>query len=78
MIIGNFWRNTADEDVKKFSKYFTEIDIDDLSNKIDSEQDINKLKILLANEATKILHGEKAAKESESTAKETFHGNWYR
>ncbi len=69
-----FWRNTADEDVKKFLKYFTEIKIDNLSNKIDSEQDINKLKVLLANEATKILHGEKAAKESESTAKETFHG----
>ncbi len=69
-----FWRNTADEDVKKFLKYFTEIKISPLSNKIDNEQDINKLKILLANEATKILHGEKAAKESENTAKETFHG----
>ena len=46
----------------------------DLSNKIDNEQDINKLKILLANEATKILHGEKEARESENTAKETFHG----
>ena len=42
------------------------------SNKIDSEQDINKLKVLLANEATKILHGEKAAKESETTAQKTF------
>ena len=69
-----FWRNTADEDVKKFLKYFTEIKIDDLSSKINSEGDINKLKILLANEATKIVHGEKAAKESEKTAKETFHG----
>jgi len=69
-----FWRNTADEDVKKFLKYFTEIDVNDLSNKIDNEKDINKLKVLLANEATKILHGEKAAKESENTAKETFHG----
>jgi len=69
-----FWRNTADEDVKKFLKYFTEIEVNNLSNKIDNEKDINKLKILLANEATKILHGEKAAKESESTAKETFHG----
>ena len=33
---------------------------------------INKLKILLANEATSIVHGTKAAKESEETAKETF------
>ena len=67
-----FWRNTADEDVKKFLKYFTEIETDKLSDKIDSEKDINKLKILLANEATAILHGSKAAKDSEETAKATF------
>ena len=67
-----FWRNTADEDVKKFLKYFTEIEMGELSNKIDNEKDINKLKILLANEATTILHGSKAAKDSEETAKATF------
>ena len=67
-----FWRNTADEDVKKFLKCFTEIDINEISKKIESEKDINKLKILLANEATNILHGSKAAKDSEETAKETF------
>ncbi len=67
-----FWRNTADEDVKKFLKYFTEIEIDELSSKIDDEKDINKLKILLANKATTILHGSKAAKDSEETAKATF------
>ena len=37
-----------------------------------TEKDINKLKILLANEATKILHGSKLAKESAETATETF------
>ena len=67
-----FWRNTADEDVKKFLKYFTEIKINELSNKIEVEKDINKLKILLANEATTILHGSRAAKDSEGTAKTTF------
>ena len=67
-----FWRNTADEDVKKFLKYFTEIEIDKLSNRVDNEKDINKLKILLANEATTIMHGSKAAKDSEQTAKTTF------
>ena len=67
-----FWRNTADEDVKRFLKYFTEVNVEELSSKIDSEKDINKLKILLANEATTILHGSKAAKESEETAKATF------
>ena len=30
------------------------------------------LKILLANEATAMLHGSKAAKDSEITAKKTF------
>tara|TARA_B100000700_G_scaffold297074_1_gene361624 strand:+ start:950 stop:2191 length:1242 start_codon:yes stop_codon:yes gene_type:complete len=67
-----FWRNTADEDVKKFLKFFTEEDLDELSDKIENEKDINKLKVLLANKATSIVHGAKAAKESEDTAKETF------
>ena len=67
-----FWRNTADDDVKNFLKYFTEIDMNMLVNKIENEKDINKLKILLANEATAILHGKKAAKESEATAETTF------
>ena len=67
-----FWRNTSDQDVKKFLMYFTEIELNELSKKINSESDINKLKILLANEATTILHGSKAAKESADTATETF------
>jgi tyrosyl-tRNA synthetase len=70
-----FWRNTNDDDVKKFLKYFTEINSDELKKIIDNEKNINTLKILLANEATKILHGEKKAKESENTAKETFVGS---
>jgi len=70
-----FWRNTNDADVKRFLKYFTEIDTDELEKISNSEKNINNLKILLANEATKILHGEKKAKESENTAKETFEGS---
>jgi tyrosyl-tRNA synthetase len=70
-----FWRNTNDADVKKFLKYFTEIDTDELEKISNSEKNINNLKILLANEATRILHGEKKAKESENTAKETFEGS---
>jgi len=67
-----FWRNTSDQDVKKFLMYFTEIELSELSKKIDNESDVNKLKILLANEATAIVHGSKAAKESADTATETF------
>jgi len=70
-----FWRNTNDTDVKRFLGYFTEIDTDELNKITNREKNVNNLKILLANEATKILHGEKKAKESENTAKETFEGN---
>jgi len=70
-----FWRNTNDADVKKFLKYFTEIDTNELEKINNSEKNINNLKILLANKATTILHGEKKARESEITAKETFRGS---
>ena len=67
-----FWRNTDDRDVKNFLNFFTEIKSDKIDDLIKKEKDINKLKILLANETTKILHGEAAAKKAEKTAKETF------
>jgi len=67
-----FWRNTDDNDVKKFLKYFTEINTDELNRILNEEKNINKLKVLLANEATKILHGEAKANDAEKTAKETF------
>ena len=70
-----FWRNSDDADVVKFLKYFTEINIKDLETIIINEKDINNLKVLLANNATSLLHGEKAAKEAEITAKETFQGS---
>ena len=69
-----FWRNTDDQDVKKFLYFFTEINTNDLEVILKEEKNINNLKILLANEATKILHGEKASKKAELTAKETFEG----
>ena len=67
-----FWRNTDDRDVKKFLKYFTEIDTSKIDELFEKEKNINKLKIILANEATKILHGEKASIKAEQTAKDTF------
>ena len=67
-----FWRNTDDRDVKKFLKFFTEIELKELENICKNEKNINNLKILLANEATKILHGEENSKKAEQTARETF------
>ena len=68
-----FWRNTDDRDVIKFLKMFTDIPIDEIE-KI-KEKNINELKITLANKATEMLHGEKAAIESEKTASSTFKNN---
>ena len=67
-----FWRNTDDRDVKKFLKYFTEIETDEIETIFNKEKNINNLKILLANEATSILHGKTAANKAEQTAKDTF------
>jgi len=67
-----FWRNTDDKDVINFLKLFTDLDTDKINNLENSNQDINRLKILLANEATSMLHGVKAATESEKTAQKTF------
>jgi tyrosyl-tRNA synthetase len=68
-----FWRNIDDRDVLKFLKIFTDININEIE-KI-KNNDINGLKILLANKATEMLHGEHEAKNSEETAKQTFADN---
>ena len=68
-----FWRNIDDRDVLKFIKIFTDINIDQIE-KI-KNNNINDLKILLANKATEMLHGEQEAKKSEETAKQTFANN---
>ena len=68
-----FWRNTDDRDVVKFLKMFTDLKVEEI-DQIKNE-DINKLKIILANEATSMLHGKKEALSAEKTAKKTFEEN---
>jgi tyrosyl-tRNA synthetase len=68
-----FWRNTDDRDVLKFLKIFTDLDNDKIEN--EKDKNINELKIILANETTTMLHGKKAAQDSEQAAKEAFSGN---
>ena len=67
-----FWRNTDDNDVFNFLKLFTDLNLEQIDSLKNNGQDINKVKILLANEATAMLHGIKAAKDSEITALKTF------
>ena len=68
-----FWRNVDDRDVIKFLKMFSDLDVEEI-NKIKNEN-INKLKIKLANEATSMLHGNEKALLAEKTAKKTFEEN---
>ena len=68
-----FWRNTHDRDVVKFLNIFTDLNIDEINSL--QNKNINELKILLANEATTMLHGKKAAQNSEQAAKEAFSGS---
>ena len=68
-----FWRNIDDRDVLKFLKIFTDLSVDEIEK--NKNNDINELKILLANKATKMLHGKQEATKSEETAKKTFIDN---
>ncbi len=65
-----FWRNTDDRDVIKFIKMFTDLEIEKINNL--KNENINSLKIILANEATTMLHGKAASKKAEETAKKIF------
>ena len=69
-----FWRNTDDRDVKKFLNFFTDLETEEVEKLTEKEKNINKLKVILANEATKIVHGNEASKKAELTAKDTFEG----
>jgi tyrosyl-tRNA synthetase len=68
-----FWRNTDDRDVGKFLRLFTELPEDEIF-RLESLKDaqINKAKIVLANEATRLCRGEEAAIAAAETARKTF------
>ena len=70
-----YWRNVEDADVGRFLKLFTELPLDEC-NRLGALRDaeINTAKTILANEVTKLAHGEAAANEAEATAKATFAG----
>ena len=68
-----FWRNTDDKDVIRYLKLFTELDLDKIKDYESlSGSDINQAKILLADEATKLLHGKEAALKAKKTSINTF------
>jgi tyrosyl-tRNA synthetase len=70
-----FWRNAHDGDVGRFLKLFTDLSLEDIG-RLESlgGAEVNQAKIVLATEATALLHGREAALTAEQTASETFAG----
>ena len=70
-----FWRNTDDANVSKFLRLFTDLPLDQVEELEGlTGADVNQAKIVLATEATALLHGREAADKSARTASETFAG----
>lgn len=71
-----FWRNTQDADVGNFLRLFTDVPLEEigrLERLVGAE--INEAKIVLATQATAMLHGPDTARAAERTARETFAGD---
>ncbi|MGV3512068.1 MAG: tyrosine--tRNA ligase [Novosphingobium sp.] len=70
-----FWRNTDDRDVGKFLRLFTDLPLDEIVRLEALEgSEINAAKVVLANEVTRLVRGEDAARKAEATASATFAG----
>src|SRR6201994_1111865 len=68
-----FWRNTEDADVGRFLKLFTDLPLDEIA-RLEAMQgaEINEAKKVLANEATRMLHGAEAAQTAAQAAQAAF------
>jgi tyrosyl-tRNA synthetase len=70
-----FWRNTADADVGRFLRLFTDLPLDEIARLEGlAGSEINQAKAVLATETTAMLHGRHAAIAAEQTARQTFEG----
>ncbi len=68
-----YFRNTDDADVGRFLRLFTDLPLADIA-RLEQLRDagINQAKIVLATEATALLHGPEAAAAAAETARRTF------
>jgi tyrosyl-tRNA synthetase len=68
-----YFRNTSDQDVIKFLKLFTDLELSQIAQfeKLNAEE-LNPIKEILAFETTKICHGEKIANEVLQKSREIF------
>ncbi len=70
-----FWRNTADADVGRFLRLFTDLPLDEIA-RLEALQgaEVNAAKVALADAATAMARGEDAARAARDTAEATFSG----
>jgi tyrosyl-tRNA synthetase len=68
-----YWRDTADADVGRFLRMFTDLPLDEIARleKL-AGAEINAAKIVLATEATAMAHGRDAANAASDTARRVF------
>jgi tyrosyl-tRNA synthetase len=68
-----FWRNSADADVGKFLRLFTDLPLEEIARLEGLPgAEINQAKAILATEATAMLHGRGAGDAAAETAQTTF------
>jgi tyrosyl-tRNA synthetase len=68
-----FWRNINDEDVERFLKLFTKINLNEIKKLSELKgQEINEAKKILAFEVTKITRGKNSANEAKDIANNIF------
>jgi tyrosyl-tRNA synthetase len=68
-----FWRNTEDADVGRFLRLFTDLPLDEVARLESLEgAEINDAKKVLADEATRMLHGADAAQAAHDAATAAF------
>ena len=71
-----YWRNTEDGDVGRFLRMFTELPLGEIGRLEQLEgAEINEGKKILATEATRLCHGDAAAREASDTAAKAFAGS---
>ncbi|MFL8938213.1 tyrosine--tRNA ligase [Rossellomorea oryzaecorticis] len=73
-----FWINTADADVVKYLKYFTFLsqeEIESLAESVETEAHLRKAQKALAEEMTKMIHGEEALEQAIRITAALFSGD---
>ncbi|QHJ71724.1 tyrosine--tRNA ligase [Planococcus halotolerans] len=73
-----FWINTSDADVVKYLKIFTFIgreEIEALESSVETEAHLRKAQKVLAEEMTKLVHGESALEDAQRITKALFSGD---